>query len=136
IVATLPLIALLRVPGIEVDRPSLTLLCIGVAAGLTAISLYRWLSPAAKPTSTDAGRVVFGLGVVLLWAAYAAFFSRLSIVNHQALNTSIADLGYYDNIFYQTLHGTPLGCSFMQDGVHYAGHFDPILVLLSPLYLL
>ena len=75
-------------------------------------------------------------GVAALWAAYGAFFSRLSIINHHALNTRTTDLGYYDNIFYQSIHGHPLGCSFIKAGYHGSAHFDPILVLLSPLYLL
>src|SRR5439155_12102520 len=44
-------------------------------------------------------------------------------------------LGFYDNIFYQSIHGHPLGCSFVKTGYHGSSHFDPILVLLSPLYL-
>lgn len=74
-------------------------------------------------------------GVLLLWLAYGWFFSRLSITNHHALNTRTTDLGLYDNIFYQSIHGDFLGCSFIKTGYHGSAHFDPILVLLSPLYL-
>ncbi|KYF49568.1 hypothetical protein BE08_03480, partial [Sorangium cellulosum] len=69
-------------------------------------------------------------------AGYAAFFSRLAITNHHALHTRTPDLGYYDNIFYQSIHGRPLGCSWIKAGYHGSAHFDPILVLLSPLYLI
>ncbi len=71
-----------------------------------------------------------------LWAGYGWFFSRLSITNHHALRTATIDLGYYDNIFYQSAHGRPLGCSFLRGGSHGSAHFDPLLVVLSPLYLL
>ncbi|KYF50301.1 hypothetical protein BE04_05215, partial [Sorangium cellulosum] len=58
------------------------------------------------------------------------------ITNHHALHTRTPDLGYYDNIFYQSIHGRPLGCSWLRAGYHGSAHFDPILVLLSPLYLI
>ena len=45
-------------------------------------------------------------------------------------------LGVYDNIFYHSIHGRPLASSLMKTGSHVSGHFDPILVLLSPVYLL
>ena len=70
----------------------------------------------------------------VLWAAYAFIFARLALINHHSFNTRLVDLGLYDNIFYQSSHGDPLGCSFLKGGSHVAAHFDPILVILSPLY--
>ena len=82
-------------------------------------------------------------GMWAAWAALAAMasaftyhFSRLAINNHHSFRSQMADLGYYDNIFYQSIHGKPLGCTFLLGEVHYSSHFDPLLVLLSPLYLL
>ncbi len=71
-----------------------------------------------------------------IWAAYGYFFSRISLNNHHALHTSIIDLGYYDNIFCQSAHGRPLACSFIKAGYHGSAHFDPLLVVLSPLHYL
>ncbi|MEE2789245.1 MAG: DUF2079 domain-containing protein [Myxococcota bacterium] len=68
-------------------------------------------------------------------AAFTYHFSRLAINNHHSFRSQMADLGYYDNIFYQSIHGKPLGCTFLLGEVHYSSHFDPLLVLLSPLYL-
>lgn len=72
--------------------------------------------------------------VVASWAAYAIFFSRLAITNHHALHTGLFDLGIYDNIFWQSSHGHPLACSFLLRGWHGSAHFDPLLVVLSPLH--
>ena len=133
----LPIIAVLRAPGIESERPKLLLLLVAIAAVLAGISVHAWLPSASDAPAEDRRRKLWpALAVGALWALYALFFSRLAITNHHALNTSIADLGYYDNIFHQSIHGRPLGCSYMPGGYHWAGHFDPILVLLSPLYLL
>jgi len=70
----------------------------------------------------------------VLWAAYVFVFARLALVNHHSFNTRIVDLGLYDNIFYQSSHGDLLGCTFLKGGKHTTAHFDPILVILSPLY--
>ena len=74
-------------------------------------------------------------GLIAMAAAFAHHFSRLAINNHHSFRSQMADLGYYDNIFYQSIHGNPLGCTFLLGEVHYSSHFDPLLVLLSPLYL-
>jgi uncharacterized membrane protein len=137
----LPFIAALRTPGIERDRPNLTLVFAAVAAVLCARGAYAWIRPHEESASSAslheaAARYGTAAAVAALWAGYAFLFSRLAITNHHALHTRTFDLGFYDNIFYQTIHGRPLGCSLLMGGNHTSGHFDPILVLLSPLYLL
>lgn len=149
-----PLVAMLRLPNIEKDSPKQTLFFI-TCAGVTLVwSLYYWVkSPSVEgddglndlpppPKSAlrraldAAPRFLAPLAVLGLWVGYGLFFSRLSITNHHALNSRIIDLGYYDNIFYQSIHGHPLACSFTRAGWHGSSHFDPILVVLSPLYLI
>jgi uncharacterized membrane protein len=141
----LPFVAMLRVPGVERDRPDLTLFFIAVTAVLCARGVYasssRGEGPAPivpRPAGSGDAAARYGAPVFVaaLWAGYAFLFSRLSIDNHHALHTGTFDLGFYDNIFYQTSHGRPLGCSFLMGGDHRSGHFDPILVVLSPLYLI
>jgi uncharacterized membrane protein len=131
---TLPLLVFLRVPGLERDRPELTLFLIAVVATASAISAYAWPERRAQ----DANSAFAGHGALVLvgslWVVYACFFSRLAILSHEALHTRTADLGYYDNTFYQTIHGRLLGCSFLRGGTHSSAHFDPILILLAPLY--
>lgn len=149
--AALPLVAALRLPGIEKDSPKLTLFFAAVTAALAGYGAYAWgrgddLAGAehgeepppsrARALAAVARRWLPPLGIAALWAGYGLFFSRLAITNHHALNTRTTDLGYYDNIFYQSIHGRFLGCSFIKAGYHGSAHFDPILVLLSPAYLL
>ena len=141
--AAAPAVLTLSHKGIEKESPKLVLALAVVTAAVVGFSAYSWRSIRARDDDGDEHPVLtiarrFGPALVLLglWAGYAWFFARLAVTNHHALNTRIADLGYYDNIFYQSVHGRFLGCSFMKGGYHYAGHFDPILVLLSPIYLL
>jgi uncharacterized membrane protein len=148
----LPLIPALTFDNIERESPKETLFLITLTAAVAGTSAYAWLRPTAplgvsltgssgddppppRPLRQGAARVVATLAVAALWAAYGAFFSWLSVANHHALNTRTIDLGYYDNIFYQSIHGHPLACSFIKAGYHGSAHFDPILVVLSPLYL-
>ncbi len=150
-VVALPFVGMLRAPGIESSSAEVTLLYAATAAVAVGSSFYEvaGLSHLLAPPDPDepppglgrriarlAMRAAVPLAVLGLWAFYGLFFSRLSITNHHALNTHTIDLGYYDNIFFQSIHGKPLGCSFIKTGTHETAHFDPILVLLSPLYLL
>ena len=141
-----PCLGYLRLAGIERDSPKLSLFLAAACAFVAGKSVYHWtraLAP-ARPDADDAPRPRFqwasallaGAVVAGLWAAYGYFFSRLAITHHHALVTRTTDLGYYDNIFYSSIHGRPLGCSFVKAGTHVSAHFDPVLVLLSPLYLL
>jgi len=141
----LPFTAALRLPQIEKESPKLTLFLAALTAAIGARALYTW---PARPPSDDAldappsprrerlYKILTAIALTLIGAGYAAFFSHLAITNHHALNTRTADLGYYDNIFYQSIHGNPLGCSFLKSGVHSSAHFDPILIVLSPIYLI
>ena len=151
----LPILPTLTHAAIERDSPKETFLLIALCALAVGAGAYAWLRPTEvegaaitprfgdvadapprrRPNLDRLARLGAGLAVAGLWAAYGAFFSWLSILNHHALNTRTIDLGYYDNIFYQSIHGHPLACSFIKAGYHGSAHFDPLLVLLSPIYL-
>jgi uncharacterized membrane protein len=134
----LPFVVALRVPLVEAKRPLLTLLYVALVAACCARGAYaaHLTREAAAGSDDTAERRAVAVTLALLWAAYAYAFSRLSIAEHHALHTRTFDLGLYDNIFFQSSHGRPLGCSFLKGGTHASAHFDPILVLLSPLYFL
>jgi uncharacterized membrane protein len=140
-VLALPLIAALASPGIETSMPILTTLLITVLAAISATVVYRLLSlprfasfeepfqPAARPW---AARVV--LGAALL--GYAALISAYAVIDHHNLGTAYYDLGLYDNILWNTLHGNFLGTTLAKGGDHTSAHFDPILGLVSLPYAL
>ncbi len=136
----LPLVAALRTPSIESTDPIWSVCLAALIAGFLAASVYALSgSEPLLPGGRGAERLsrwVLPVGLLGLWAGYAVFFSDLAITNHHSLNTRTIDLGYYDNIFYQSIHGNPLGCSLINSGTHVSAHTDPILVLLSPLYLI
>ncbi len=81
-------------------------------------------------------RLVRGLfwGMVLL---YIALFSTLAILKHEAFQTTAFDLGNMDQAVWNSLRGRFLPfTNWGEEGTRLAYHVDPILILISPLYLL
>ena len=134
-----PAIVALTEPRIETQHQWRAWLYIALAVlawwpTLRALSSHR---PAlrARPILSARQRDILSFGAVLaLWATYAWVFANIAINTHHAFHMRLIDLGIYDNVFFQSSHGRPLGCSFLRGGTHVTAHFDPILVILSPLY--
>ena len=75
--------------------------------------------------------------VVALTLLYVIFFSALSIRQHQAFMTHGFDLGNVDQAVWNTLHGRFLRMTNEEGTESRLGtHFDPIIALLAPLYLI
>jgi uncharacterized membrane protein len=92
--------------------------------------------PASRKLLSRAGAAGF-----LLWsaiAAYAAGFSALSILRHRSFQTGRFDLGNMVQSVWSTAHGHPLQITGLRgDQIsRLAAHFDPILALFTPLWLL
>ena len=134
-----PAIVALTEPKIETQHQWRTWLYIGLAVlawwpTLRALS-SDWKAWQPRRILSDRQRDTVSLVAVFgLWAAYAWVFANLAINTHHGFHMRLIDLGIYDNVFFQSSHGRPLGCSFLRGGTHVTAHFDPILVILSPLY--
>lgn len=140
---SVPFLAGLTTPSIELREPLVTILfvvaatvCLLPTAALAWEAVPRGWLAALRRRAPRLGALVPIAAVLGLFASYAAWFSQLAINNHHALQTRIFDLAIYDNIFFHSSHGNPLGCSLSSTNTHINAHFDPILVLLSPLYLI
>ena len=133
-----PLAIAMTATNLEMDRPFFSL-ALAVLASAACVPTLVALTPLVIRVKQRLGRATTWLAVATAAAAaalYGVTFSWLAVINHRALQTRTIDLGLYDNLFFQTLQGRPLGCSFLDSGSHITNHFDPILVLLAPLYLL
>src|ERR671931_105722 len=78
---------------------------------------------------------------LLLWSgitAYAVGFSALSVLRHRAFQTGRFDLGNMVQAVWSTAHGHPLQITGLRgDQIsRLAAHFDPLLVVLAPLWFL
>jgi uncharacterized membrane protein len=135
LLAGLPIVATLRQP-IESAHQSLVLGLASIGGALCTYTAYQWTSDRDAPIGGKKGKWAAVVALVLVTALYATVATRIAWANHMSFNTGRADLGYYLSIFRQSSQGIPLGCSVCGGGSHLTGHFDPILVLLSPLFLL
>ncbi|MDX1521354.1 MAG: DUF2079 domain-containing protein, partial [Anaerolineae bacterium] len=77
---------------------------------------------------------------LIAWAfilAYIITFSWLAYLRHASFNSSGFDLGIYDQVTWNTLHGrfffyTTTG----EPLLHFSNHVSPILLLVAPFYLI
>ena len=114
-----------------------------VAAGRVSFArllgrLFRW------PSSTATGRrrtVFVETAVVLLGVAfYAVWMSYGTILQHREFQTFAYDLGNYDNMFYNLMHGRPFRTlSVLPEGKTWSmlsNHAELTMFVLVPFYAL
>jgi uncharacterized membrane protein len=76
---------------------------------------------------------VVGTAILL----YVLTFSYLTVLKHEAFETTAFDLGNMDQAVWNSLRGRLLPfTNWGEEGTRLAYHVDPILILISPLYLL
>lgn len=94
------------------------------------LSGHHWLSAARLRYWSDALALGFVLGYIII-------FLQLAIQQHASFNTSGFDLGIYDQLTWNTLHGrfffyTTTG----QPALHFSNHASLNILLLAPFYLI
>ncbi|MBN2527153.1 MAG: DUF2079 domain-containing protein [Deltaproteobacteria bacterium] len=116
-------------------------LVVFLCASIAAISGIWWYRLPRNLPLTAQGRLKHGTLVSLaIVAAFATFYSlqmfQFQLSHHQALKTGNYDLGIYVNTLWNSAHGRLLECHIVKGGTHIFAHFDPILILLSPIMLI
>jgi uncharacterized membrane protein len=140
IVVALPLAGWLS-GSIETTMPVLTLALIATLAALAATFTYRLLgvprfAPPDEPFRAAGRPWLAKLVLAAAMLAYVALFSILAVTHHHNLATHFYDIGVYDNVVWNTLHGDFLDTTLAKGGDHSSGHFDPILALIALPYAL
>lgn len=138
--AFVPALSALAIGELENEFPLLTLtLCMAIAIG-TGIWFYTSFAHSTfvgqRRWSQLESRRLPEILVAVLMTVYAAGASTLAIYEHWAFQTHSYDLGIYDNTFWNTANGDWLRCTFTRGDTHISAHFDPIIILLSPLYMI
>lgn len=75
--------------------------------------------------------------VLVLSLAYVVYSSHLTILNHHRLGTGAFDLGIFDNMMWNALHGQPFRSTIMYGlgpGNSIAGHAEYGMLLFLPFY--
>jgi uncharacterized membrane protein len=102
---------------------------------LTALSEYTGTTPASQ-VSRRARRIstVVTLAAV---AGYGTYVSRYTLFQHWRFQTYNFDLGQYDNVFWNALHGRPMVCTPLgafKNWSSLGGHADLGAFFLLPFY--
>ncbi|MEZ4427306.1 MAG: DUF2079 domain-containing protein [Nannocystaceae bacterium] len=106
---------------------------IGIMAAVFSYRAYeRWPRLQGLLDSRRA-RALVRVAAVAVTGIVTLALCELALIRHGALATNTYDLGIFTNIVWNSSQGRPLACSFLASGTHASQHFDPILVLLSPL---
>jgi uncharacterized membrane protein len=112
-----------------------------VAAG--RLGLARWIGRAARRVSSlGAGRRLAPETVVVLLATifYAVWMSWATILQHRQFGTFAFDLGNYDNMFFNLMHGRPFRTwSVLNGGKNWSmlsNHAELTMFALMPIYAL
>lgn len=119
-----PFVAFLSLAGIEKTSPLLSLFLILIATAALAAGFKANLLRGVEKLGETLGRspglasAMTAAGLLGLWAGFGFLFSVYSINTHRALLTGGFDLAIYDNLFFQSAHGRPLGCSWTMGGTH------------------
>ncbi len=82
------------------------------------------------------GRLCLGL-VTLAAAGYAAYVGFFTILNHHRLATTAFDLGIYDNLIFNAMHGHPFKATVLfgpAGGNNLASHAEFAVLLFVPFY--
>jgi uncharacterized membrane protein len=100
------------------------------------MNALRRISGRGWPNVLGHPRLVRGL----LWGAitlYVLTFGIITVLKHEAFQTTAFDLGNMDQAVWNSLRGRFLPfTNWGEEGTRLAYHVDPILILISPLYLL
>lgn len=76
------------------------------------------------------------VALVIAVIMYASFFSYITVMKHLSFQSTVMDLGLFDQVFWTTLHGDFFYTSMEGGHCHFAHHNSPILFAVLPLYLL
>jgi uncharacterized membrane protein len=129
--AIAPLLCLGAFHGREIDLLILTgLSVVGLEAGVRVMPT-RSAADKREQRASQSGWPWICVGIMVL--AYAVLVSWGSIRLHDKLDTSLFDLGMFENLFWNALHGAQ---GLSADRMYFGEHAPLILYVLLPIYAL
>ncbi len=136
ILVVVPGFLFLQAQPIGEDSPFFAIAACMALGAIGAVYAYRVLIRGPRAAGHAPGAALPLLVLFAITVAHAVTLSCFHVMHHRNLGTDAWDLGLYVNTMWRSLHGDLLGCSFLTEGTHASRHFDPILVLLSPMLLI
>jgi uncharacterized membrane protein len=110
-------------------------------ASLASMAEWRWAGARRlwQRLPRPSSRVFFVTIVLLAAAGYSVYVGYFTILNHRRLATTAFDLGIYDNLLYNAMHGQLFRSPVLfgpAGGNYLAGHAEFAMLLFVPLYAL
>ncbi len=143
IICIVPIFLFVRTNDLGKEHPFISILAslgiglIGAYFTYQIVKLKQWsFFKTGMGSERGRSRWVPLVVVILLSLSYMAALTHLQMTHHHNLGTRNWDFGLYVNCLWHSLRGNFLGCSFIPEGTHITRHFDPILVLISPILLI
>lgn len=132
-----PLFLTFEIENLAKNHPIVTLFTSATIAIICGVYTYRLALSSSRFSGIKPKYVtLFSMFIILAAAtAFAVTIFKFQVVQHQALKTGNFDLGVYVNTLWNSLHGSFLKTEFVRGGYHIYAHFDPILILFSPVML-
>lgn len=95
------------------------------------------IGPNADPPVSAAARYLPLAAVLIAATFYAIHASYYTILRHQLLGTAGFDLGIFDNLMFNALHGRPFKSTVaVPDGSYLSNHAEYGMFLFAPIYAL
>lgn len=113
--------------------------CVAALAGGPQPILVTALAARLRALRRPSPRVLWFALVVLASAAYAAYFGFYTIRSHHRLVTTAFDLGIYDNLMFNAIHGHPFRATVLfppGGGNNLASHAEFGVIWFIPFYAL
>jgi uncharacterized membrane protein len=141
LLAILPL-SILGIDKVEAREMKLLVPLIFSVAVMVVISLYAWQKWFETRKDHVVVRVIGRLQdrrlaiatLVLLTVGWIALMIDLGLTRHWGLGSRIFDLGIFDNLMFNGLHGRWHVTTFQKSDTFTSGHFAPLLHVLTPIY--
>jgi uncharacterized membrane protein len=134
-VLAIPMFLSFNVERLAGNHPLRVLVISSAIAAIAAVYTY---SIRFKPTFRFGLKPMHAtiISVAIVSVAAIWFVSTIfeyQLIHHRSLKTGNYDMGVYINTLWNSAHGNLMKCDIIRGGYHILAHFDPILLLLSPL---
>ncbi|MBI4786226.1 MAG: DUF2079 domain-containing protein [Chloroflexi bacterium] len=106
-----------------------------IALALCASTIAAAAAARVHLPTTRISRRAANTIVLALMLAYIGIFGSLSILRHESFHSGGFDLGIFDQVTWNSLHGRLFENTIRFDAPSFLGqHFSPLLIALVPLY--
>lgn len=134
-VLAIPMFLCFNVDKLAGNHPLRVLVISAIIAAIAAMYVYSFrLKPPFRFRMKPTHATIISVAIVsaaAIWFITTIF--EYQLIHHRSLKTGNYDMGVYINTLWNSAHGNLMKCDIIRGGYHIFAHFDPILLLLSPL---